>query len=110
MMCQRIGRPPISTIGLGLISVSSWIRLPSPPARIATFMTADALPSRRGFVDELADAGGLVIELRHDVFRHRRGVAAADEVPQRRPLACAVDVRRAAAGLDVRAIHGAEVD
>src|SRR5262249_19927837 len=37
MMCQRIGRLPISTIGLGLISVSSASRVPRPPASITTF-------------------------------------------------------------------------
>src|SRR5258708_5590015 len=42
MMCQRIGSPPISTIGLGLTSVSSDNRLPVPPARIATCMGATA--------------------------------------------------------------------
>src|SRR5438034_6864139 len=34
MMCQRIGRPPISTIGFGRISVSSAKRVPRPPQRI----------------------------------------------------------------------------
>src|SRR5262245_8195741 len=38
MMCQRMGRLPISTIGFGLSTVSSERRLPTPPARIATFM------------------------------------------------------------------------
>ena len=38
MMCQRIGRPPISTMGLGLATVSSDRRLPVPPASIATFI------------------------------------------------------------------------
>src|SRR5271170_2367529 len=38
MMCHRIGRPPISTIGLGLTSVSSTSRVPSPPAKITTFI------------------------------------------------------------------------
>src|SRR5690242_21756231 len=38
MMCQRIGIPPISTIGLGRTSVSSARRVPKPPARIPTFM------------------------------------------------------------------------
>jgi hypothetical protein len=38
MMCQRIGIPPISTIGFGLIEVSSEIRVPSPPARITAFI------------------------------------------------------------------------
>src|SRR6478672_723490 len=38
MICHRIGRPPISTIGLGLIVVSSEMRVPNPPARMTTFM------------------------------------------------------------------------
>src|SRR3954447_10131421 len=38
MMCHRIGRPPISTIGFGLTSVSSARREPTPPASISTFM------------------------------------------------------------------------
>src|SRR5919109_1080024 len=39
MMCHKIGRPPISTIGLGRTSVSSARRVPSPPARMPTFIT-----------------------------------------------------------------------
>ncbi len=38
MMCQSTGLPPISTIGFGLIDVSSLMRVPSPPARITAFM------------------------------------------------------------------------
>src|SRR5579862_6009781 len=38
MMCQRIGRPPTSTIGFGRYSVSSRSRVPSPPASSTTFM------------------------------------------------------------------------
>src|SRR4051812_10371634 len=38
MMCQRTGRLPISTIGLGRTSVSSESRVPRPPARIRTFI------------------------------------------------------------------------
>src|SRR4029079_3265828 len=34
--CHRVGRLPISTIGLGFTVVSSWSRVPNPPARIAT--------------------------------------------------------------------------
>src|SRR4051794_7506515 len=45
MMCQRIGRPPISTSGFGIMAVSSLIRVPNPPARITTFMKS--LPHRR---------------------------------------------------------------
>jgi hypothetical protein len=37
MMCQRIGLPPISTIGLGRVTVSSLSREPMPPARITAF-------------------------------------------------------------------------
>src|SRR6185437_7273090 len=37
MMCHRIGRPPISTIGLGRMVVSSLSRVPRPPARITSF-------------------------------------------------------------------------
>src|SRR5438874_12795209 len=38
MTCHRIGRSPISTIGLGLCAVSSDMRVPYPPARITTFI------------------------------------------------------------------------
>src|SRR6266849_8797537 len=38
MICQISGFPPISTIGLGLISVSSARRVPMPPAKMTTFM------------------------------------------------------------------------
>src|SRR6185369_2289296 len=38
MICQRIGLPPISTIGFGRTTVSSLRRVPSPPARITTFI------------------------------------------------------------------------
>lgn len=33
MMCQRIGLPPISTIGFGFVAVSSLMRVPRPPAK-----------------------------------------------------------------------------
>src|SRR5215470_10435066 len=45
MMCHRIGRPPISTIGFGLTAVSSASRVPRPPAKITVLMSAGA--SRR---------------------------------------------------------------
>ena len=38
MMCQSSGCPPISTIGLGRVAVSSASRVPSPPASSTTFM------------------------------------------------------------------------
>src|ERR1700728_1444701 len=37
-MCHRIGRPPISTIGLGRVTVSSLSRVPSPPANMTAFI------------------------------------------------------------------------
>lgn len=37
-MCQRIGIPPISIIGLGRIVDSSEIRVPLPPANNTTFI------------------------------------------------------------------------
>src|SRR5215831_15474502 len=38
MMCQRIGLPPISTMGFGLTCVSSLNREPKPPARMTAFI------------------------------------------------------------------------
>ena len=40
MTCQRIGRPPISTSGLGRTVVSSERRVPSPPASRTAFKDA----------------------------------------------------------------------
>src|SRR5947209_2936160 len=34
--CHRMGRPPISTRGLGIARVCSWRRVPRPPQRMAT--------------------------------------------------------------------------
>src|SRR4051812_25377726 len=51
-MCQRIGRPPISTIGFGLKSVSSRKRVPRPPARIATFI-GESSSSTSGSTDKV---------------------------------------------------------
>src|SRR5690349_48913 len=39
MMCHMIGRPPISTSGFGLTTVSSLNRVPNPPASSATFIS-----------------------------------------------------------------------
>src|SRR5215212_185987 len=38
MMCQRIGLPPISTIGFGRNTVSSESRVPLPPASRTAFI------------------------------------------------------------------------
>ncbi len=43
MMCHRIGMPPISTIGFGLIAVSSPNRLPRPPAKTTVCIVAPRL-------------------------------------------------------------------
>src|SRR6185436_20719100 len=40
MTCHRIGRPPISTSGLGSSAVCSCSRVPRPPQRIATCICA----------------------------------------------------------------------
>src|SRR3954454_16413550 len=47
MMCQRTGRPPTSTIGLGRVSVCSRRRVPMPPQRIRTFIGRGAYAIRR---------------------------------------------------------------
>src|SRR5687768_8084597 len=38
MMCHRIGLPPISTMGLGRLSLASRMRVPWPPHRMTTGM------------------------------------------------------------------------
>ena len=49
MMCQMIGLPPISIIGLGRVSVSSVRRVPRPPARMTVFIvTAKSLRNALG--------------------------------------------------------------
>jgi len=45
-MCQRMGRPPISTIGLGRMPVSSLSRVPRPPARITAFISSSYIANR----------------------------------------------------------------
>src|SRR6185503_12099876 len=63
MMCQRIGRPPISTIGLGRSSVSSVSRVPCPPARMTTFMRYLLQLLRTRFV-ELVHLSSLTMAVR----------------------------------------------
>ena len=48
MMCQSIGMPPISTIGLGRTVVSSLRREPKPPARMTAFIRGESSPSGSG--------------------------------------------------------------
>src|SRR5690606_33100470 len=56
MMCQRIGRPPISIMGLGRSWLSSEIRVPSPPASITTFVIL-APPASQCFAKLLHEIG-----------------------------------------------------
>src|SRR6266498_5681495 len=102
MMCHRIGLPPISTIGLGRIFVSSARREPSPPARMPTLIwltpkfsmlsrqpqpasgSGDTVPSR-----DLLDYGPTV----YSWYAQRmtsRGLLGAptDERDSPRPLPC----------------------
>lgn len=59
MICHMIGRPPISTIGLGLINVLSLTRVPYPPA----ILNVDAAIRR---IDErgIGLAGGFLLRAR----------------------------------------------
>ena len=51
MMCQSTGRPPISTMGLGLMTVSSRSRVPLPPHMMITFIQPP--PVRHGAGQQL---------------------------------------------------------
>ncbi len=48
-MCQRMGRPPISTMGLGRMEVSSEMRVPRPPASMTAFILGRSLCCDRAF-------------------------------------------------------------
>src|SRR5215203_97225 len=79
MMCQRSGSPPTSTIGFGLMAVSSANRVPRPPARITVFIRppgrsrpahraplSQGVAGRRSEVQAAAELGallGLLFEL-----------------------------------------------
>src|ERR1017187_2763058 len=43
-MCHRIGRPPISTIGFGRVTVSSLSLVPTPPANMIAFIPSSGAP------------------------------------------------------------------
>ena len=66
MMCQRIGLPPISTIGFGLTAVSSESLVPSPPARMTAFWGVHARPQIVG-AEIVAAAALEVAEQRHAI-------------------------------------------
>src|SRR5882762_2574683 len=74
MMCQRMGRPPISTIGLGRNSVSSRRRVPNPPQRTTTFISGFlAAPPARGSASYLQSAGLIRVRIQ---LSHTRGTKA----------------------------------
>src|SRR5574338_47556 len=76
MMCQRIGRPPSSTIGLGFDSDSSANRLPNPPASRTVFTP----PPSHGRPRPSKYSHGVVMHLPLDP-----SVRHPDSLAQRRP-------------------------
>src|SRR5438132_764263 len=85
MMCQRIGLPPISTIGFGRSDVSSLRRVPIPPARMTTFTSTSCLqrvdgtpassapsgtsiPAMTGLVAPLPARFARLVKLEHTLF------------------------------------------
>src|ERR1700686_2336567 len=94
MMCQMIGWPPISTIGLGLSSVSSERRVPSPPARITTFIRADMLPGAPRAAGSASRCGGHAFEVDLD-----RVIGAPAPREQRRPSLAFLDQVAAQVGI-----------
>src|SRR5208283_2589072 len=55
-MCQRMGWPPISTMGLGRTEVSSLRRVPRPPARMTAFIMGEYPWTRLGAAEGVAPA------------------------------------------------------
>src|SRR5438445_1247439 len=53
MICQMIGLPPISIMGLGLTTVSSASLVPWPPANMTTFMPISNIITRCSVTQEL---------------------------------------------------------
>src|SRR5437870_1192112 len=64
MMCQRIGRSPTSTKGLGRYSVSSRSRVPCPPHKITVFILKLDFQA----VESTNDTGDLTIDI---IFQKR---------------------------------------
>src|SRR5208282_1094104 len=79
IICQRIGRPPISTMGLGRYSVSSRKRVPSPPHSITTFTRfswqALVLVYRNLFIIQTLDKGR-TLDGHHLTYRSRTGTTS----------------------------------
>src|SRR3954454_10125439 len=67
MMCQMMGLPPTSTIGLGRAVVSSASLVPLPPAKMITCMASNHF--RLGNRDnKFAAAIAVFLLLAHDLF------------------------------------------
>jgi hypothetical protein len=58
MICHRIGRPPISTIGFGRMTVSSLRRVPAPPASNTAFIEVAYI---RNHANSTSFSAGLMI-------------------------------------------------
>src|SRR3954470_3781045 len=88
MMCQRMGRFPTGTIGLGRSSVSSRMRVPRPPQRTKTgtselFLVIKLCPSENGLGQTWICAAGPEAEQRHRLRR--------DQAREREDVACRID-------------------
>src|SRR3990167_561757 len=91
MMCQRIGFPPISTIGFGLRCVSSLMRVPKPPARITAFIHSSVegnnlyCPAILSYRLECLVSGfsnnGTLIKRQYSLEKERRGMRALQTAP-----------------------------
>src|SRR5918995_2968757 len=63
MMCQRIGRPPMGSIGFGTSALTSLIRVPRPPQRMtvgtswAMWLLPYGLDARRGIESQRTVVG-----------------------------------------------------
>src|SRR6266481_4541217 len=69
MICHRMGRPPISTIGFGLAIVSSDRREPNPPARMTAFMVV--LSSQKPDVQSTHEATSNYCATHHQLNTNR---------------------------------------
>src|SRR5215208_1946849 len=99
--CQRIGRPPISTSGFGIVCVSSRSRVPRPPHRITTdSSTAGTLSGRARGATAVEQATAGRAELEQRVPRpqdHPKGAVHVVATPGQRRVAAVQAVAPASA-------------
>src|SRR4051812_18956422 len=86
MTCQRMGLPPISTIGFGRAEVSSPSREPRPPARMTAFMRPHPNPPPPPATADVVVVGAGIV-----------GLAVARELGRRDPSRRIVVLEREAA-------------